>query len=195
MARRIASVSRSAYMMRLASPNRNQASAATKSGPISSCFTSSKKAVFHGRVPAAARALALSDFGSRTMARIADGTDWAVNVFVVDSLADTDDTFPADTVCSDAGGKCTLRAAIQEANALLGADVIRLPAGTYVISRQGADEDHGATGDLDITSSLSIARFCPQYWQVTLISSMLSASSMSRAEPSNRRVRKSVRRP
>src|SRR5262245_1100760 len=76
--------------------------------------------------------------------------------FTVDTTDDAVDVAPGDGQCKTANDHCSLRAAIQEANALLGADVIRLPAGTYVISRQGTDEDHGATGDLDITSSLSI---------------------------------------
>src|SRR5262249_9562990 len=33
---------------------------------------------------------------------------------------------------------------------------IRLPAGTYLVSRTGSGEDQAATGDLDITSSVSI---------------------------------------
>jgi CSLREA domain-containing protein len=43
--------------------------------------------------------------------------------FTVDSTLDSSDAAPGDGVCSD-GGVCTLRAAIQEANALLGADFI-----------------------------------------------------------------------
>jgi len=76
--------------------------------------------------------------------------------FTVDTTDDGLDVAPGDGQCRTANDHCTLRAAIQEANALLGADVIRLPAGTYLITRQGSDEDQGATGDLDIASSLSI---------------------------------------
>jgi titin len=42
----------------------------------------------------------------------------------VDSLGDTSDAVPGDGVCDDGTGACTLRAAIQEANADLGADTI-----------------------------------------------------------------------
>lgn len=53
-------------------------------------------------------------------------------------------------------GTQTLRAAIQEANALAGSNVIELAAGTYVLSIAGADEDLSATGDLDIKDNLTI---------------------------------------
>jgi CSLREA domain-containing protein len=39
-------------------------------------------------------------------------------LFTVNSLGDTPDASPGDRVCADNGGNCTLRAAIQEANAL-----------------------------------------------------------------------------
>lgn len=42
----------------------------------------------------------------------------------VDSLGDTSDATPGDGLCDDGTGVCTLRAAIQEANADLGADTI-----------------------------------------------------------------------
>ena len=37
-----------------------------------------------------------------------------------------------------------------------GADTINLPAGTYTLTRAGADEDNNDTGDLDIKSSITI---------------------------------------
>lgn len=77
-------------------------------------------------------------------------------ILVVDTTADAVDAHPGDGTCSTAGGACTLRAAIQEANALAGADTITLPAGTYTLSLVGADEDAAATGDLDITADLTI---------------------------------------
>lgn len=51
---------------------------------------------------------------------------------------------------------CTLRAAIQEANALAGADTISLPSGTYTLTIAGQDEDAAATGDLDVTSDITL---------------------------------------
>ena len=48
------------------------------------------------------------------------------------------------------------RAAIQEANALTGADVIQVPAGVFTLNIAGAGEDASATGDLDITEDLTL---------------------------------------
>src|SRR5439155_26325899 len=55
-----------------------------------------------------------------------------------------------------ADGKCTLRAAVQEANALPGPDTITVPAGAYFLAIPGRLEDAAATGDLDITEALTI---------------------------------------
>ena len=52
------------------------------------------------------------------MARAANAT------FVVNSTADTPDPTPGDGICGASSGPCTLRAAIQEANAQAGADTI-----------------------------------------------------------------------
>ena len=54
--------------------------------------------------------------------------------FVVDSTNDAGDANPSDWVCDDGTGKCTLRAAIMEANALPGPDTIDVPSGTYTLS-------------------------------------------------------------
>jgi CSLREA domain-containing protein len=76
--------------------------------------------------------------------------------FTVNSTADATDASPGDGVCATSSGVCTLRAAIQEANALVGADTIILPAGTYALTIPGTGEDQSATGDLDITEALTI---------------------------------------
>jgi len=94
--------------------------------------------------------IALCVFGLAVVARAGAVT------FIVTSTADAVDAAPGDGVCAMAGGMCTLRAAIQEANALSGADSITLPAGTYALGILGAGEDAAATGDLDITGDLSI---------------------------------------
>lgn len=74
---------------------------------------------------------------------------------VVSSTVDAVDSDPGDGVCEiSSGGPCTLRAAIQEANALNGPDQISVPAGTYSLSIAGTDESLGATGDLDIGDDL-----------------------------------------
>jgi len=76
--------------------------------------------------------------------------------FMVDTTTDSIDAEPGNGVCADADGQCSLRAAIQEANALIGADMIVLPKGTYTLTLAGIDEDASATGDLDITDDTSI---------------------------------------
>lgn len=76
--------------------------------------------------------------------------------FVVNTLTDETDVKLGDGICAASDGKCSLRAAIQETNAWPGADVIRLPAGTYQITIPGISEDRAATGDLDVTDDLTI---------------------------------------
>ena len=77
--------------------------------------------------------------------------------FVVNTTADTQDAAAGNGVCADAGGACSLRAAISEANALAGADVITLPAGTYtitlVICRMIMQN---AGGDFDLNTEITI---------------------------------------
>src|SRR5437867_1778102 len=79
-----------------------------------------------------------------------------LSVFTVNSSADESDDVPGDGVCLTANGECTLRAAIQETNALAGADTVNVPSGTYPLSLTGANEDAANTGDLDITDDLEL---------------------------------------
>ena len=82
-------------------------------------------------------------------------------VFTVNNASDIVDATPGDGICATAGSACTLRAAIQEANAWPGNDYIILPDPTtltpassqYQLSIAGSD-DVAAMGDLDITDSL-----------------------------------------
>lgn len=76
--------------------------------------------------------------------------------FRVNSTADSVDATPGDGTCATSVGSCTLRAAIQEANALAGGDRIRVPAGVYELTRAGAGEDDAATGDLDVRGRLRV---------------------------------------
>ncbi len=76
--------------------------------------------------------------------------------FVVNSTADAVDATPGNGTCATAGGACTLRAAVQEANALAGADDITLPAGTFRLTLVGAGEALAATGDLNVTQPLTV---------------------------------------
>ena len=77
----------------------------------------------------------------------------------IDSTADAVDVAPGDGVCATAADECTLRAAIQEANALPGADTIGVDpilSGQVTLTIPGAGEDAAATGDLDVTENVSI---------------------------------------
>ena len=79
----------------------------------------------------------------------------AAAMFTVNDTADAVDAV-LDGNCATAGGTCTLRAAIQEANAHSGPDTIMVPAGTYLLTILGRGEDMAATGDLNITDDLTI---------------------------------------
>ena len=59
----------------------------------------------------------------------------------VNATYDAVDVNPGDGVADDGTGHATLRAAIMEANALAGANTIRIPPGTYTLSIAGAGED------------------------------------------------------
>jgi len=76
--------------------------------------------------------------------------------FTVNSTTDAVDAAAGNGICATATGVCTLRAAIQEANALVGDDIINLSAGTYALTLPGASEDAAASGDLDITSNITL---------------------------------------
>jgi uncharacterized repeat protein (TIGR01451 family)/CSLREA domain-containing protein len=52
--------------------------------------------------------------------------------FTVNSTADEQDANPGDGICASASGACTVRAAVEEANALPGPDIINVPNGTYM---------------------------------------------------------------
>jgi len=82
---------------------------------------------------------------------------WGASL-LVNSGTDEPDANPGDGICETASGPgaCSLRAAIQEANALSGADIVYLSAGYWTLSIAGIDEDLSATGDLDIHDHLTI---------------------------------------
>ena len=79
--------------------------------------------------------------------------------FIVDRFEDAPDEFTGNGVCAASGligNRCSLRAAIMEANELPGADVILVPAnGEFILSREG-EENLGLNGDLDISSEITI---------------------------------------
>jgi len=69
-------------------------------------------------------------------------------VYLVTKTADT-----ADGACDN---DCSLREAITAANQEPGPAIVMVPAGTYVLTLLGANEDGAATGDLDILDDLTI---------------------------------------
>lgn len=56
------------------------------------------------------------------------------DTFTVDSIEDAHDAAPGDGICASTIGACTLRAAIEEANATPGQDLIEVPAGHYMLT-------------------------------------------------------------
>lgn len=89
------------------------------------------------------------------------GTSQA-NVYTVNNEADVAEVSAGNGTCDPQfaiPGVCTLRAAIQEANAHPGPDTIYLSAGqTYTLTRSGQD-DTASLGDLDITDNVTIVFF------------------------------------
>ncbi|MCX7420357.1 MAG: calcium-binding protein [Planctomycetia bacterium] len=79
-----------------------------------------------------------------------------LSAFTVNSNLDTADATPGDGVAADSMGRATLRAAVQEANALPGIDTITLPVGTYRLTLMGFGEQQAATGDLDLNEQIII---------------------------------------
>jgi len=77
--------------------------------------------------------------------------------YTVNSPADVPDADPQTAACETASGNgvCTLRAAVQQANAHAGADIILVPANTYLLSRVG-HEYEALNGDLDVTDDVTI---------------------------------------
>src|SRR5687768_13520300 len=76
--------------------------------------------------------------------------------FTVDTTVDARDAAPGNGVCATSASACSLRAAIEEANARPGADVVVVPAGTYALGIRPVNQNDIATGDLDITDSVAI---------------------------------------
>jgi CSLREA domain-containing protein len=93
----------------------------------------------------------LSILGCLAVVNIASAVTFNVN-----TTTDAVDAVPGNGVCLTAAGKCSLRAAIQEANFNANSDIVVLPAGTYSISIAGLSEDANLTGDFDILQPLEI---------------------------------------
>src|SRR5688572_33270317 len=90
------------------------------------------------------------------LAMTAFSSNVSAATFTVNTAADTQDVAPGNGVCADAGGACSFRAAITEANALAGADIITLGPVAYTQTLVAASENANAGGDWDITSPITI---------------------------------------
>lgn len=96
-------------------------------------------------------------FFIRTVFLIASLPAFSAN-FIVDRFEDAPDELAGNGVCAAVGmvgDRCTLRAAIMEANATEEADFILVPNGEYVLALPGED-DFALNGDLDITAEVSL---------------------------------------
>lgn len=75
----------------------------------------------------------------------------------VDSTQDSPDAKPGDGQCLSKAGGCTLRAAIEEANATTLSDTINVPAGTYQLAvPSGGGPDFAQTGSLFLNGEVQI---------------------------------------
>lgn len=86
--------------------------------------------------------------------------------FLVDSYEEGTDATPGDGFCATSAGRCTLRAAVMEANVLPGKQTIALPRTLVMLNVyppttlaptvEPAPEDEGVKGDLDIKGDTEI---------------------------------------
>jgi large repetitive protein len=76
--------------------------------------------------------------------------------FTVNTTADEVDNNIGDGICAAVDGKCSLRAAIQEANTTSVRDTIKLASGDYKLTIAGAGETLSATGDLNTRTPITI---------------------------------------
>lgn len=91
-----------------------------------------------------------------TMPTSAQSQPAAASTMLVNSSQDAVDAAPGDGVCASTAGTCTLRAAVMEANALAGPNVVVLPSGAFTITLKGNNENAARTGDIDITDDLTL---------------------------------------
>ncbi len=81
------------------------------------------------------------------------------NEIIVNSTLDQPDAELADDICdADPGAevRCTLRAAVMQANVTPGEHIIRLQPVLYRLTIPGAGEDQSLTGDIDLVGKITI---------------------------------------
>lgn len=80
-----------------------------------------------------------------------------VNDILVTVTTDGADPIPGNGICDNGAGACTLRAAIQTANALAGPDRVILGPGVYVLTiKRDVELPDDQTGDLDVTTDITV---------------------------------------
>lgn len=121
--------------------------------PMSGTFKPEQPlSAFDGQNPNGVWTLNISDNASGDTGTFREFT-LILDTVPIDITVDVfDDPNPATCV----PGSCSLREAVQLANAQAGPNRILLPAGTFSLSRAGAEENANSTGDLDITDDLII---------------------------------------
>lgn len=90
-----------------------------------------------------------------------EGREVPAGMFNVDTTADTDDANPGDGVALDANGKVSLRAAVQEANALGGNDTYLIG---FAIPRAATIEDPPPPPHWTIPLRTAMATFTANIW-------------------------------
>ena len=85
------------------------------------------------------------------------GTPAHATSFTVNTTHDAIDITPGDGVCADSGGACTLRAAIEETNALSGPDAIAVPAGTYQLTHTVIVQGKAVVASIAVRGDLTLS--------------------------------------
>jgi hypothetical protein len=131
---------------------------------VKPCTTFSQQHTFNASGRFRPRLVVTDAFGGKTLAAVpaprgSDAFELTVEArgptFAVNTLEDTQDVLPGDARCADASGKCSLRAALMEANAVAGVGFVELPSGTITLTLLGRD-DTAQRGDLDVTGRVKL---------------------------------------
>ena len=102
--------------------------------------------------------------------------------FVVNTSADLIDDNTDDGVCHTSANTCSLRAAVMQANHLLVPEIsnIRLPAGTYALTRPINGADGEDNGDVNLTVPNAAGQFIAIYGNGAA-STIIDANQLDRA--------------
>src|SRR5687767_6362172 len=77
--------------------------------------------------------------------------------FTVNDTGDRIDRSIGNGICATTLGTCTVRAAVQESNALTGHDTIHIPSGVHELEIPVINDDLDETGDYDVHDSVTFA--------------------------------------